>query len=161
MLNDSGRGKGRCDLLPLDILCKYLWLFESMNSDNVDYRIVKHILGDLYTFLDTRDVEYLYKIIAAARDGVFRMDIYSVFLEVSFSFEEDADKWGVDGWKKQIGEWEYIDSAIKHLLKWARGDEDERHERAFIWNIICLLWYVENYPLNKKEEDKEINTTNE
>ena len=46
--------------------------------------------------------------------------------------------------KKEYPESSYIDSAVRHYLKWLRGDNDERHDRAFVWNIMCLIWTHEH-----------------
>jgi hypothetical protein len=37
-----------------------------------------------------------------------------------------------------------MDSAIRHLIKYYRGDEDERHDRAFLWNLMSALWTMRN-----------------
>jgi hypothetical protein len=28
-------------------------------------------------------------------------------------------------------------------LKWRRGDKDEPHDRAFVWNLMCCIWEVD------------------
>jgi hypothetical protein len=40
----------------------------------------------------------------------------------------------------------YIDSGVRHYLKFKRGDDDEPHGRAFVWNILGALWTQENKP---------------
>ena len=40
----------------------------------------------------------------------------------------------------------YIDSATRHYLKHLRGDTDERHDRAYIWNLICAMWTLSHKP---------------
>ena len=40
----------------------------------------------------------------------------------------------------------YIDSAVRHYLKFLRGDEDEPHDRAFCWNIMCAIWTCKHKP---------------
>jgi hypothetical protein len=37
----------------------------------------------------------------------------------------------------------YLDSAIRHYLKYRRGDQDEPHGRAFVWNVMCCIWEVD------------------
>ena len=34
----------------------------------------------------------------------------------------------------------FVDSGVRHYLKWLRGDKDEPHDRAFCWNILCCIW---------------------
>jgi len=43
-----------------------------------------------------------------------------------------------------LPEWCYLDSAIRHYLKWKRGDKDERHDRAVLWNLSCLMWTIKH-----------------
>ena len=71
-------------------------------------------------------------------------DANTALLEVSKHFEEGAEKYGEYNWQKGIPESSYIDSAVRHYLKWLRGDDDERHDRAFVWNIMCLIWTHEH-----------------
>lgn len=155
MLNDSGereefesgavrdmkKGRGRCDLLPLDIVYRF---FKNKDYDD----IIVQVFDCLRKFQKTKDIIYLYRILNNVLAEYMFYDEYSMFLELSIHFEEGAEKYGVDNWKKGIPEWSYLDSAIRHFLKWCRNDEDERHDRAFVWNIICLIWTVEN-----KEKD--------
>ena len=65
---------------------------------------------------------------------------YTMMLEVSKHFEEGAKKYGEHNWQKGIPTHCYIDSAVRHYLKWLRGDNDEPHDRAFCWNILCCIW---------------------
>lgn len=152
MLNDSGdrteypsgavrdmkKGKGRCDLTPLDVVCNYFNRLETLKKNRVD------ILNSILNYQKTQEVKYLYKVLRQASSLMFNNNDINMFLELSIHFEEGAEKYGVDNWKKGIPEWSYLDSAIRHFLKWCRGDNDERHDRAFVWNIVCLIWTIEN-----------------
>lgn len=40
----------------------------------------------------------------------------------------------------------YIDSGVRHYLKFKRGDTDEPHDRAFIWNMLGAIWTHSNKP---------------
>lgn len=162
MLNDSGdrekfesgavrdmkKGKGRCDLLPLDVIWKLSKKYDFF-SDNIHLEKDKKIFTEsmLYfinNFQKYKDIDALYSCLYnAVQRGMFK-SFTDMILELSKHFEEGAEKYGEYNWQKGIPEWSYIDSAIRHLLKWARGDEDERHDRAFVWNIICLIWTIEN-----------------
>ena len=77
-----------------------------------------------------------------------------MLLEVSKHFEEGALKYGENNWQKGIPESSYIDSAVRHYLKWLRGDNDEQHDRAFIWNIMCLIWTHEHITNKQPVTDK-------
>ena len=123
-VRDIQKGKGRCDLMPLDVVAEML---------------ATPTLANLHEFQMTGDVEYLYK--ALSSSYVFS-DVPTMLLEVAIHFEEGAEKYGERNW--QSGEGIpincYLNSAIRHYLKWLRGDEDESHDRAFCWNILCCIW---------------------
>lgn len=154
MLNDSGdrtkyptgavrdmkAGKGRCDLLPLDIITNFLLSFANKDEEEATACTLLCLLN---CYIKSNQINKLYNILEYTRCRMFD-DVFTMILELAKHFEEGAEKYGIDNWKKGIPEWSYIDSAIRHLLKWARGDEDERHDRAFVWNIVCLIWTVEN-----------------
>ena len=73
-------------------------------------------------------------------------DYYTMFLEVSKQFEDGARKYGDRNWEKGIPLHCYIDSGVRHYLKHRRGDRDEPHDRAFIWNLMCAMWTQEHKP---------------
>lgn len=125
-VRDMREGKGRCDLMPLDVVGNIL------NNPTLAY---------ISKFQEYYDTDYLRK--ALTSGGVFH-DIHTMFLEVAIHFEEGCKKYGEDNWRKGIPVHCYIDSAVRHYLKWLRGDKDERHDRAFCWNILCCIWTVEN-----------------
>lgn len=144
-VRDIQEGKGRCDLLPLDVVsgiyrCAYGECEES------------EIVAMIYNFTTTNDARYL--MIALSRFS--RHDSWSdMFLEVAKHFEEGAKKYGEHNWQKGIPTHCYIDSAVRHYLKWLRGDTDEPHDRAFCWNILCCIWTCKNKPeLNDYGKDQ-------
>lgn len=82
--------------------------------------------------------------------------VHNMLLEVSVHFEEGAKKYGENNWQKGLPVSCYIDSAVRHYLKYLRGDTDERHDRACAWNLLCCIWTCDNKPeLNTyaKKED--------
>ena len=136
-VRDIQEGKGRCDLLPLDVVAE---LYEDAN--NGSDRIPK-ILFDIYEFQRDGDWRHL---IRALREDVSGGTWADMILEVSKHFEEGAQKYGEYNWQKGIPLHCYIDSAVRHLLKTIRGDDDEPHARAFVWNIMCAIWTCEHKP---------------
>jgi hypothetical protein len=127
-VRDIQDGKGRCDLLPLDVVGEISgdWILEAIGKFQED--------GDRH-FLE----------IIIGRCGIFE-NLYTLFLEVAIHFEEGAKKYEANNWKKGIPVERYIDSAVRHYLKWKRGDKDESHDRAFCWNILCADWTCRNKP---------------
>lgn len=131
-VRDIQEGKGRCDLLPLDIMDYFL------NNDGV--------MSNIALFQETGDEIHLYNTLEKTFcDNIFS-DEPTFFLEVSKHFEEGAKKYGEYNWQKGIPTHCYIDSAVRHYLKWSRGDKDEPHDRAFAWNILCCIWTCEHEP---------------
>lgn len=132
-VRDIQHGKGRCDLMPLRVAAKVI------DGDS--------ILDDIGLFRDTGDTQHLYFALqTAARmfDGLADM-----LLQVAKHFEEGAEKYGENNWQKGIPANRYIDSAVRHYLKWLRGDNDEPHDRAFVWNLLCCIWEVDFSPRAK------------
>lgn len=134
-VRDVSDGKGRCDLLPLDTVNQII-LKESP------------VLSFIEMFKNEKQAEYLYSAIKQfALDE--KTDLPTLFLELSKHFEEGATKYGENNWKKGIPLHCYLDSAVRHYLKHYRGDTDEPHDRAFVWNLLCCLWTFDH----KKELD--------
>lgn len=124
-VRDMPDGKGRCDLMPLDV-AKVL----------LDSSVLKSIVA----YQKTGEFECLYSAIFDFAGGDEVDKIASLLLDVSVHFEEGAKKYGEDNWKKGIPTHCYINSAVRHYLKFLRGDQDEPHNRAFIWNLMCCIW---------------------
>ena len=128
-VRDIQEGKGRCDLLPLDVVAE-------MYHDQV--------FSYIHRFTQDGDVCWLYETLANTMPKFG--DYSTMFLEVSKHFEEGAKKYGDYNWQKGIPAHCYIDSAVRHLFKWNRGDNDEPHDRAFVWNIMCCCYTCQHMP---------------
>lgn len=123
-VRDIQEGKGRCDLMPLGVAAKIL-------GDS--------IIALIDDFMQSDDVLLLYQLIRHFMEQVYP-DKETALLELSIHFEEGAKKYGDNNWQKGLPISCYIDSAVRHYLKYRRGDDDERHDRAFMWNIVCCIW---------------------
>ena len=148
-VRDIQEGKGRCDLLPLDVVATHYAII--FGEEDVTYRIFNNI--SLYQLTSCWDyLNYALRDFAVAHFKSFP----ELILEVSKHFEDGAKKYGEYNWQKGIPTHCYVDSAVRHYLKYLRGDKDEPHDRAFVWNIICCIWTCIHKPeLNdyaKKEE---------
>ena len=130
-VRDMQEGKGRCDLLPLDIIGDLL--------DN-------EILYNIDAFQHGGDREYLRVALEIFTRDCFDRNIYTAILELAKHFENGAKKYGERNWQNGIPVRCYIDSAVRHYLKFLRGDTDEPHDRAFVWNIVCAIWTCEHKP---------------
>ena len=129
-VRDVSGGKGRCDLLPLDIIGK-------LTNDP--------ILENLNNYIRTGEFSCIEKVMAIFIDDMFG-DYNTALLEISKHYEAGAEKYAERNWEKGIPLHCYIDSGVRHYLKFMRGDTDEPHDKAFLWNMLGLLWTHENMP---------------
>lgn len=124
-------GKGRCDLLPFDVVSRF------MNNNAIICSIGKYV--------QTGDPQILYDVL-----GCFitqqEMDPFTAMMELSKQYEDGAKKYADRNWEKGLPLHSFIDSATRHYLKVLRGDDDEPHDRAFMWNIVGALWTQMHHP---------------
>lgn len=140
-VRDITEDKGRCDLLPLDVV-----------ADITAYDIMR-ILDN---FQNTGKYQALIEALFAFRDIRFDGSIETMLLEVSKHFANGAKKYEENNWRKGIPVKSYVDSAARHYLKYERGDEDEPHDLAFVWNLLCAIWTCKHKPeLNDYAQTKE------
>ena len=149
-VRDITEGKGRCDLMPLIEIGIMLW-------DDMLAKIGRYIRTGEQQYI----MEALNKFVPKAFDNW-----ETALLELSIHYEEGAKKYEDRNWEKGIPLHCFIDSAVRHYLKWKRGDTDERHDRAVLWNLIGALWTQINHadkpelidlPFAKKEAASESN----
>ena len=137
-MRDIQEGKGRCDLMPLRVIARvYDNLRDTLGHDGEVVRCIA-------AFQETGETTYLYH--AMDLFDCFNGSWSTMFLEVAKHFEEGAKKYGENNWQKGLPVHCYIDSAVRHYLKWLRGDKDEPHDRAFVWNLMCCIWEVDFSP---------------
>lgn len=121
-------GKGRCDLMPLDIVSEFMTI-----KPEKDY------LSYIADFQETENYESLIGAAASFADKYFA-DRETAVLEYAIQLENGAIKYGPRNWQKGIPLDRYVDSGIRHYMKHLRGDDDERHDRAALWNMLCGAW---------------------
>lgn len=129
-VRDIQEGKGRCDLLPLDVVTHLV--FEAVLDRINDFKKTGH----------PHALENALVIFAGEAFG----GVPNMLLEVAIHFEEGAKKYGESNWQKGLPASCYVDSAVRHYLKYMRGDTDERHDRAFAWNLMCCAWTCYHKP---------------
>lgn len=140
-VRDMAEGKGACHLLPLDIIGKIYENKEAFTGRTFYPDMVFEALDD---FIRHKETEGIYKVIVSFSEKHFG-NLETGILEVAVHYENGAKKYSPRNWER-IGETDtFVDSATRHFLKWLRGDNDEPHDRAFLWNLLGLLWTFENY----------------
>jgi len=134
-VRDIQEGKGRMDLVPLDVVCD---LFSKCPADDFvmssNYRELAHIEN----FKNTQDTSYLYLALINFCRGLYISPVTMV-IEVSKHFEDSLKKYKENNWKLGIPVNSFINSASRHYLKWLHGDTDEKHDLAFVWNLMCCI----------------------
>lgn len=153
-VRDLKEGKGRFDLMPMDVL----------------FALTRHPFYDsIDSFKKTATVSNLYSAIEhAGLDCVLSSTPYGnymdLLLDVSKHFEEGANKYGPNNWQKGIPIHSYIDSACRHYTKYIAGWDDEPHLRACIWNLMCCAWTMINMPdmddYTDRRKSKEVKNDN-
>ena len=148
-VRDIQEGKGRCDLMPLDVVAEYL---------NTEVSMLDEVLMHIYSFQKHGDPRLLFTAICQFGNKC-KWDDYTMLLEVAKHFEAGAAKYGEWNWQKGIPTRCYIDSAVRHYLKFLKCDKDEPHDRAFCWNILCCIWTckhkpeLNDYPRKEKSDE--------
>jgi hypothetical protein len=74
-------------------------------------------------------------------EGKGRCDLLppAAILRLARHFETGAVKYGERNWEKGIPINSFIDSAIRHILKYMDGQDDEDHLVAAAWNLMCAM----------------------
>ena len=134
-VRDIQEGKGRCDLLPLDVVAEHM-------EANGEKPFVIHFIHEFQRTGDTWNLHSALGSFGGARWG----NISTMILEVAAHFEEGARKYAARNWEKGIPVQRFIDSGVRHYFKWLRGDTDEPHDRAFCWNMLCAIWTCKHQP---------------
>ena len=140
-VRDIQHGKGRCDLMPLEVVAHF-------GAD--DTQETDPVLSKIAAFMVSNDTEELYFALSEYAKQRYDSSESTMFLEVAKHFEEGAKKYGENNWQKGLPVNCYINSALRHYLKWLRGDTDEPHDRAFVWNLLCCIWEVDFSPRAKE-----------
>ena len=135
-VRDIQEGKGRCDLLPLDVVGQ---IYKSRTPQPAAWDILWYI-NDFVETGEFLPLQYALEKFLLDDKPFGDANWSTLFLEVSMHFEEGAKKYGERNWEKGLPTRCYVNSAVRHYLKWLRGDNDEPHDRAFCWNILCCIW---------------------
>jgi hypothetical protein len=57
---------------------------------------------------------------------------------LAIHFEKGACKYEERNWEKGIPVSRFLDSAMRHLLQFEDGCQDENHLVASLWNLVCM-----------------------
>ena len=141
-VRDIQQGKGRFDLVPLDIMSK---VFAVEFADEFEEGSIADVLKSIAFFQRTGNIRWLCIAIVQYSQAV-HVSLPTLMLDVARHFENGALKYGERNWEKGIPISRYIDSALRHLMKDLAGETDEDHAAAFVWNCMCAAWTMEHLP---------------
>ena len=166
-LRDICPDNGRCDLLPLDIISDVVGVanyipkevminyFEITEHQAIN-KILNFIDGYIYRGEATLLLEALLVFIPQCYsirnmtdvnfDDVLSETLSSAILDLSHRYREGAEKYAERNWEKGLPIKSFIDSGVRHLLKWYRKDTDENHASAFMWNMVGAIWTQKHKP---------------
>ena len=148
-VRDIQEGKGRCDLMPLGELGRYFELLPLRDTVTKDVLFneldMAQILKDIDLFIISRNDTCIYDAIRIFINATYGAD-GNALLNLSMHYEEGAKKYADRNWEKGMPLHCFIDSGVRHLLKYFDEWRDEPHERAFLWNMFGLLWTFHNKP---------------
>lgn len=136
-VRDKTEGKGRCDLVPLDVVAR---LF----TRDTETDLVLYYINDYIRKGDTGNLLNALRHFSAQHPKW--PDMYTMILEASIQYKDGMQKYGERNWELGMPLHRYMDSGVRHYNKFLRGDKDEPHDRAFVWNILGAIWTHENKP---------------
>ena len=130
-VRDIQDDKGRCDLLPL-----------------VEVGMVTEddILSYIGHFMETGTIGYIVEAIRRFSRDNYPNGYGDSLLNLAKHFADGAKKYTDRNWEKGIPCHCFVDSGVRHYIKFMAGWDDEPHDRAFLWNMYCLLWTLRHHP---------------
>lgn len=157
---DADTTKGRCDLIPW----RTLTIMNNTETGDLEKYGIEHQFDIITTAVHTTftndvgtktivasaDEKLAKRVLSAVKAALtlFEKEIdvtwQGLMLEASYQYKDGAAKYGENNWKKGMPLWVYLDSGMRHYLKFKQGDKDEAHDRAFIWNMLCFVWAFDN-----------------
>lgn len=159
-------GKGRYDLIPGDVISDIIgyaiYVFEHTNTMSVSKadiigvayrgeikdRFINTIINLVIHYYAPADIIQNDMGLPAAEASIisFMDGMANMLRDLAIHYENGAEKYGVDNWKKGIpvtgGDrgGSFMDSAMRHLAQYLIGLTDEPHQISCIWNCVCGLW---------------------
>lgn len=158
-VRDVQENKGRCDLIPLCILGDLISYYNEHYKDFEEFSVseakqfIFYSIGDYVYYGDINNLLAAVSMFICRcttwKDISSMSRVYEASLDVSLHYKHGLQKYGERNWEKGIPLHSYIDSSIRHLLKVLAYYNDERHDLAFIWNLLCCA-HTDLY-INKPE----------
>ena len=144
---DIQEGKGAEYLLPMDIISS---VYSFKREHYSDLELCPLVEEDLFFYIDKfmklNNTDFIYHILLRFMQKEYNGSIETAIMELAVHYEKGARKYSEYNWTKGLPTHCFLDSGLRHALKYFRGDKDEPHERAFMWNLVGLLWTRRHKP---------------
>lgn len=147
-VRDANDEKGRCDLMPL------VEIHNLMHRVRCPYQGKEAVLIHLNTFIRESLAsplindgleDSLYNALNNFIDNHYK-SMSECLLDLSVHYKNGAKKYKERNWEAGIPIHSFIDSAVRHYIKYMDGWNDENHKAAFVWNIIGALYTLRVLP---------------
>lgn len=150
-VRDLHDGKGRFDLMPLDIVSRVIQYYQDPSIEDDGYFAPCDVFSLIHKFKIDGDAQHLY--VAISHFIYYMLEgntepkaLYSFLLDLAKHYENGAKKYGENNWQKGLPLHSCIDSALRHYTKFQAGMKDEPHHVAFVWNLITAIYMKEHFP---------------
>lgn len=102
---------------------------------------ITHQVGDLVIKDSGRRENFATGAVRDQKEGKGRYDLLPMHAleRLAKVYEGGALKYGEENWRKGIPLRRFLDSALRHLCKFAQGQRDEDHAAMAAWNILSLI----------------------
>lgn len=80
-----------------------------------------------------------------SQEGKGRFDLITPFMLTRLArvYEKGARKYDARNWEKGMPFSRFLDSAMRHIIKYELGYTDEDHLAQAIWNLSCIVHFEE------------------
>ena len=130
-MREIDESKGRCDLVNNKVWGKLV--------EDVTYSWLEN-------FVRSGDKSFIYCALHRIIDKYYNGDYETAYLELAKHYAEGSKKYADRNMEKGLPWHSCVDSALRHYTKLRRGDDDEPHLPAVLWNLLTLLFMVDNRP---------------
>lgn len=138
--------KGRCDLMPLETIAEFSRYLSSVTEPPKESFSGEVLFKYLNDFTGSGNKIFIHYILELFIGTFYGGNVGTALLGLAVHFEQDAQLYSERSWEAGIYCHHYINGALRHGLKLLRGDQDSVQARAFMWNLFCLLWTIDNRP---------------
>ena len=78
--------------------------------------------------------------------GRFDLIPFQALMRLAKHYENGARKYSDRNWEKGMDISRYVDAAIRHLIKYSNGWNDEDHLAAAMWNCASIMHHEAELP---------------